>query len=203
MTRLTSTAAVAPEALRGRYPDELERTWQPADAHPVSIRAAAPRRPRPRATVHRASSRRRRSTCALQYSRHGASERDLERLLDLDYYDRLRDRGFRTGRRRRRRIVGVSRYARIEGTRRAECAIVVADGWQGRGLGTELMRTLATAARARAIDCLEGTTLAENPADRRLGPSLRILGPHRAELGRPGRRQARPLRSCSISRVTA
>jgi acetyltransferase len=59
-------------------------------------------------------------------------------------------------------IVGVSRYARIPGTRRAECAIVVADGWQGLGLGTELMRTLAVAALARDIDCLEGTTLAEN-----------------------------------------
>ena len=56
----------------------------------------------------------------------------------------------------------MSRYARIPGTRRAECAIVVTDSWQGRGLGSELMRTLGIAARARDIDWLEGSTLAEN-----------------------------------------
>ena len=39
MTRLNSPAAVAPEALRGRYPHELERTWQPAGSPAVSIRA--------------------------------------------------------------------------------------------------------------------------------------------------------------------
>ena len=39
-------------------------------------------------------------------------------------------------------LVGVSRYAREPGSDRAECAIVVADAWQGRGLGTELMRSL-------------------------------------------------------------
>ena len=38
MTRLPAPAAVAPEALRGRYPHELERTWQPAGAPVVKIR---------------------------------------------------------------------------------------------------------------------------------------------------------------------
>jgi acetyltransferase len=97
----------------------------------------------------------------LQYFATSTSERDLARLLDLDYYDRLAVGGVTqdsTG----ETLVGVSRYARIPGTRRAECAIVVADGWQGRGLGSELMRSLVSAARARDIDCLEGSTLAEN-----------------------------------------
>ena len=138
----------------------------------------------------------------VQYSVTAASERDLERLLDLDYYDRLAIAGL-AQEAAGETIVGVSRYARIEGTRRAECAIVVADGWQGRGLGTELMRTLANAAQARAIDCLEGTTPGRECADRRLGPPLRIPGPHRTEFRRPGRRQAGPLRSRSISGVMA
>ena len=160
MTRPPVPAAVAPEALRGRYPHELERTWQPAGAPAVNIRAL---RHEDLALERQFISGLSPETLYLrvQYSVTAASERDLERLLDLDYYDRLAIAGFAqeaVG----ATIVGVSRYARIEGTRRAECAIVVADSWQGRGLGTELMRTLATAAKARAIDCLEGTTLAEN-----------------------------------------
>ena len=56
------------------------------------------------------------------------------------YYDRLAVAGL-AQEAAGETLVGVSRYARVEGTRRAECAIVVADNWQGRGLGTELMRT--------------------------------------------------------------
>lgn len=96
-----------------------------------------------------------------QYYVQMPSKRDLERLLDLDYHDRLAVAAL-VDTPAGPAIVGVSRYARLEGTRRAECAIVVADDWQGRGLGTELMQVLAEAARARGIECLEGTTLAEN-----------------------------------------
>jgi acetyltransferase len=60
------------------------------------------------------------------------------------------------------RIIGVSRYARIEDGDRAECAVVVTDAWQGRGVGTELMRSLAIAARRNGIGTLVGTSLAEN-----------------------------------------
>jgi acetyltransferase len=56
----------------------------------------------------------------------------------------------------------VSRYARIDATDQAECAIVVTDAWHGRGIGTELMRSLAEAARANGIRTLVGTSLAEN-----------------------------------------
>lgn len=89
------------------------------------------------------------------------SRRDLERLLDTDYVDRLGIGGL-VDENGGAALVGVSRYARIEGTTRAECAIVVADDWQGCGLGTELMRSLAQAAVARGFTCLEGQTLAEN-----------------------------------------
>ena len=117
-----------------------------------------------------ASCRRRRFTCASSTSVTAASERDLERLLDLDYYDRLAIAGF-AQEAAGETIVGVSRYARIEGTRRAECAIVVADGWQGRGLGTELMRTLA--------DCSE--ELAQSIASKALRwPKMRESPPGRA-----------------------
>jgi len=97
----------------------------------------------------------------MQYFASQLSERDIVRLLDLDYLDRMAIAGM-VGSGEAQCFVGVSRYARIEGTTRAECAVVVADEWQARGLGTELMRSLGLAARARGITCLEGSTLAEN-----------------------------------------
>lgn len=145
---------------RGRYPDELERTWQPAGAQAVRIRPlriddlelerrfVADLSP---ATLY----------LRLQYSATQPNDRDLVRLLDLDYYDRLAVAALQetaAG----PAIIGVARYARLGQSRTAECAIVVADAWQGLGLGSELMRSLATAARERDIDDLEGTALAEN-----------------------------------------
>jgi len=56
----------------------------------------------------------------------------------------------------------VCRYARVAGSDTADCAIVVADAWHGRGIGTELMRTLAVAARQRGIRVLVGSSLADN-----------------------------------------
>jgi acetyltransferase len=148
------------QALRGRYPDEIERTWQPAGAPPLFIRPLrADDLAREREFIEGLSAQT--LYFRLQYSATGTSERDLQRLLDLDYYDRCAIAAIAT-QAGIDHIVGVSRYARIEGSRRAECAIVVADAWQGRGLGSELMRALADAARARDIDCLVGTTLAEN-----------------------------------------
>lgn len=160
MTSTPPCPTAPDEALRGRYPDELERVWQPAGAPPLFIRPLrADDVAREREFIAGLSAQT--LYFRLQYSATGASERDLQRLLDLDYYDRCAIAAVATHA-GSDLIVGVSRYARIDGSRRAECAIVVADAWQGRGLGSELMRALADAARARDIDCLVGTTLAEN-----------------------------------------
>ena len=145
----------------GRYPAELERTWQPAGRPPVFLRALRPddaarelefiESLSPQTLYLRA-----------QYAAGRPTQRDLERLLDLDYHDRMAIAALATDPEAGERIVGVSRYARIDDTRHAECAIVVADDWQGCGLGTELMRSLALAAIARGYTCLVGTTLGEN-----------------------------------------
>ena len=113
------------------------------------------------------------------------SREDAARLLELDYRDRMAIGALVRHGRRTRRSSGVSRYARIDGTDQAECAIVVADAWQGRGVGTELMRSLAQAARANGIRTLVGSSLAREPADPRLGAALRLRRAHRAQLGRP------------------
>lgn len=59
----------------------------------------------------------------------------------------------------------------------AEFAVVVADGWQGAGLGSELIRRIARAARARGLARLHGEVLAGNTPMlallRRFGARLR------------------------------
>lgn len=149
-----------PPALPPGYPADLERVWRASDGTAVVLRALRPEDlERELAFVNGLSEET--LHLRLQYSAKGVSRADLARLLQLDYHDTLALGAF-VGDPADPTIVGVSRYARVENTDRAECAIVVADGWQGRGLGTELMRILGTAAKARGIRFFEGSTLGEN-----------------------------------------
>jgi acetyltransferase len=150
----------SPEPTPAGYPAELERTWEPAGGPSVFIRALRPDDTRFEvAFIARLSP----ETLYLrrQYWAAAPTEHDIQRLLDLDYHDRLAVAAL-VGTGADQRIVGVSRYAREPGENDAECAIVVADEWHGRGLGTELMRTLIQAAQARNVTRLLGGALAAN-----------------------------------------
>jgi GNAT superfamily N-acetyltransferase len=60
-------------------------------------------------------------------------------------------------------IVGVARFDRLGvGSDEAEVAFVVADEWQGRGLGAALFRGIATLARGQGISRLVALVLPEN-----------------------------------------
>ena len=59
-------------------------------------------------------------------------------------------------------IIAVARFDRIEGSTAAEVAFVVADSWQGRGLGTALLSRLAARARHLGVTRLVAETLADN-----------------------------------------
>ena len=58
--------------------------------------------------------------------------------------------------------VGVARYVADDDRTRAEFAIVIADGWQHKGLGTRLMQALMAAASGAGIRILHGAVLASN-----------------------------------------
>lgn len=58
--------------------------------------------------------------------------------------------------------IGVARYVADEDRRRCEFAIVIADAWQQKGLGTRLMQALMAAARGAGIRSMEGEVLASN-----------------------------------------
>ncbi len=61
-------------------------------------------------------------------------------------------------------IIGLTRYDLDPATNLAEVAFVVRDEWQGRGVGTLLMRRIAELARARGIAGFTADVLAHNRA---------------------------------------
>jgi RimJ/RimL family protein N-acetyltransferase len=65
-------------------------------------------------------------------------------------------------------IIAVLRYDRLPGTDRAEYAAVVADRWQGRGLGMAMSRRLIAIAQQRGIRTFIAFTLPENGRMRHL-----------------------------------
>ena len=59
-------------------------------------------------------------------------------------------------------LTGVARYVLDADNESAEFAIVVADSWQGRGIGTRLLRKLIDVARRRGLKRLYGDVLGMN-----------------------------------------
>jgi GNAT superfamily N-acetyltransferase len=91
------------------------------------------------------------------------------RLTDVDHRDRdaliaLDARG----------IAGVARYAALPGRSTYDVAVVVADDWQGKGLGRLLIRRLGHIARLRGITRFHATMFGDN---RRALALLRGLSP--------------------------
>lgn len=96
----------------------------------------------------------------LGYVRHPS-----ERLLDsLTRLDPGRDVAFAAvvAEGAHEKIIGVSRFSTDIDHQRCECAVVVEDEWQNKGLGTLLMRRLIEVARAKGIRVMRSIDLTEN-----------------------------------------
>jgi acetyltransferase len=59
-------------------------------------------------------------------------------------------------------LIGVARYVREAGAPACEFAIVIADDWQGRGIGRRLMEKLIAVAKARGLATMYGDVLSTN-----------------------------------------
>jgi acetyltransferase len=59
-------------------------------------------------------------------------------------------------------ILGVARLIKAHGRDEAEFAILIADAWQGMGLGTALLKLLVEAGRAEKVRTITGRILPEN-----------------------------------------
>jgi len=94
--------------------------------------------------------------------KHPSSEL-IEQLTDLDFihdlafaavvHDDSRDK-----------FVGVARYSTSADGTDCECAVTVLDDWQGKGLGSVLMKHLIEVARSRGIKRMWSLDSAENLA---------------------------------------
>lgn len=60
------------------------------------------------------------------------------------------------------REVAVARYVSLPGNASCEFALVVADAWQGRGIGYRLMQTLMRFARDGGLERMDGFVLTAN-----------------------------------------
>ena len=117
------------------------------------------------------------------------SDQELHRFTHVDHVDREALVAVHEG-----EIVGVARFDRLsDGGDEAEVAFVVADAWQGRGLGTVLFERLAARARQLGVRRFVADTLFHN---RRMLAVFRATGlrARRAHRGRrrPRRPRARP-----------
>ena len=61
-------------------------------------------------------------------------------------------------------LIGVARYMLDPGGRACEFALVIADAWQGRGIGSRMMEKLIRVARSRGLERIYGEVLATNNA---------------------------------------
>ena len=78
-----------------------------------------------------------------------------------------------------RRLIGVARFVRLpDDPDTAEAAIVVADDWHGRGLGSKLAGALAARARGAGIRRFTATMASDN------APALRLMQKLTRELDR-------------------
>jgi acetyltransferase len=99
------------------------------------------------------------------------TRREIRRFVDIDYTRELALIAL-TVIDHQVRQVGVARYApELDGLSH-DFGIVVADEWQGRGLGEVLLSSLVSAAANAGVEQLTGLTLAENHAMR--GLALRL-----------------------------
>ena len=94
-----------------------------------------------------------------------------ERFLNLDYPDQMALIACIPDGATERQIA-VARYARPQGETAADLGIVVADDWQGKGLGTVLLRRLLHLAASAGIEQLAANVLPENRRMRALAKDL-------------------------------
>ncbi|GFM84604.1 acetyltransferase [Pseudomonas cichorii] len=71
----------------------------------------------------------------------------LDQIMDIDYQQRMTYVALIMEDNHQLTEIGLSRYAATEGDYCCECAVVVAEKWQGVGLGKLLMQHLMNAAR--------------------------------------------------------
>ena len=142
------------------YPAHLAQTWVAANGRLVQIRPIRPED----AAVEQAFVRDLSDQSRYFRFMRPIAELSPQMLVRFTQIDYDREMAFvaMVEEGQQAREVGVARYIVQPDGISAEFALVVADDWQGQGLGGELLETLIASARSRGIRELEGEVLTEN-----------------------------------------
>lgn len=143
------------------YPAHLVSQWQLSDGTDVTIRPIRPEDALIELEFVRGlspASRYFRFMHALQ----DLSTQELVRFTQLDYDREIALIAVIESPSGKPLEIAVARYATLADGKNCEFAVVVADAWQGKGLGSRLMRELIHAARLRGLSEMYGDILSEN-----------------------------------------
>ncbi|OOG28763.1 GNAT family N-acetyltransferase [Thioalkalivibrio denitrificans] len=160
------------------YPSSLVSRWHLADGTPLTIRPIRPEDARIEQSFVRGLSEQSRYFRFMQ-AMHELTPEMLVRFTQIDYDREMALIAVMEDERGGELQVAVARYTANPDRRSCEFALVVADDWQGRGIGTHLMQALMQVARSRGLTLMEGEVLAGNSGmlglARSLGFSTRTL----------------------------
>ncbi len=157
------------------YPVEYVKAWAADDKTPVVIRPITPEDEPLLAEFHGTLSE---ETVRARYFsqlslKHRVSHERLSRVCFNDYDREValvaehRESG-----KERAEIVGVGRLVKTPGTGEAEFALVIADRWQCRGLGTEMLKQLLVVAEKEGIRNVSGEIACDNTRMQRMAEKL-------------------------------
>ena len=157
-------ASALPRLAIRAYPRRYEGTWTAPDGTPMRIRPIRPEDEPLVVDFHRALSPETvysRYLTNLGFDERTAHER-LIRICFLDYDRELALVAEHEAADGRAEIVGVARLSKVHGTANGEFSVLVTDAWQGRGVGTELLRRIVAVAQAEGLESLGAEIAAGN-----------------------------------------
>jgi acetyltransferase len=143
------------------YPAGLSQSWHLADGTPVTVRPIRPEDAGIEQAFVRGLSERTRYFRFMQ-AVHELTPEMLVRFTQIDYDREMAFIAVVEDEPGKEQQVAVVRYTSNPDQRSCEFALVVADQWQGIGIGTHMMQSLMQVARARGLRLMEGEVLADN-----------------------------------------
>jgi acetyltransferase len=172
----TSTAYYGHMAIHP-YPPELETTWQLPDGTDVSVRPIRPEDAEIEQDFVQNLSPESKYFRFMQ-SMDKLTPMMLARFTQIDYDREMALIAVINEHTPQARILGVARYVSNPDRQSCEFALTVADEWQKKGMGRQLMQRLMTVARDRGIEIMEGEVLSQNSKMLRLCERLGFRTAH-------------------------
>ncbi|MDJ0741397.1 MAG: bifunctional acetate--CoA ligase family protein/GNAT family N-acetyltransferase [Gammaproteobacteria bacterium] len=175
----TSTAHYGHMAIHP-YPPELETTWQLPDGTDVSVRPIRPEDAEIEQDFVQNLSPESKYFRFMQ-SMDKLTPMMLARFTQIDYDREMALVAVINEHTPQARILGVARYVSNPDRQSCEFALTVADDWQKKGIGRQLMQRLMTVARDRGIEIMEGEVLSANSKMLRLCERLGFRAAHQPD----------------------